>query len=75
MADVEVMATVQALAFAQDINLSSIILKGDSKVVMTALESHDDSFASLHLLIINACLFIVTLIIILFLMLVDKLIL
>ena len=46
MADVEAMATVQALAFAQDIDLSSIILKGDSKVVMTTLESNDDSFAS-----------------------------
>ena len=46
LADVEVMATVQALAFAQDIDLSSIILKGDSKVVMIALESNDDSFAS-----------------------------
>ena len=75
MADVEAMATVQALAFAQDIDLSSIILKGDSKVVMTALESNDDSFASFHLLNIDACLFIVTLIIILFLMLIDKLVL
>ena len=46
VADVEAMATVQALAFAQDIDLSSIILKGDSKVVMTALESNDDPFAS-----------------------------
>ena len=48
------------LAFAQDIALSSIILKGDSKVVMTALESNNDSFASFGLLIINARLFIVT---------------
>ena len=75
MANVEAMAAVQALAFAQDIDLSSIILKGDSKVVMTALESNDDSFASFHLLNIDACLFIVTLIIILFLMLIDKLVL
>ena len=60
MADVEAMATVQALAFAQDIDLSSIILKGDSKVVMTALESNDDSFTSFNLLIIDARLFIVT---------------
>ena len=45
VADVEAMAAVQALAFAQNIGLSSIILKGDSKVVMTALESNDDSFA------------------------------
>ena len=60
MADVEAMAIVRALAFAKDIGLSSIILKGDLKVVMTALESNDDSFTSFGLLIINAYLFIVT---------------
>ena len=59
MADVEAMAAVQALAFAQYIGLSSIIFKGDSKVVMTTLESNDDSFASFGLLIIDARLFIV----------------
>ena len=60
VADVEAMAVVQALAFAQDIGLSSIILKGDLKVVMTTLESNDDLFASFGLLIIDAHLFIVT---------------
>ena len=60
MPDVRAMAIVRALAFAQDIGLSSIILKGDSKVVMTALESNDDSFTSFNLLIIDARLFIVT---------------
>ena len=60
MPDVKAMAIVRALAFAQDIGLSSIILKGDSKVVMTALESNDDSFTSFNLLIIDARLFIVT---------------
>ena len=60
MPDVRAMAIVRALAFAQDIGLSSIILKGDSKVVMTVLESNDDSFASFGLLIIGARLFIVT---------------
>ena len=59
MADVEAMAIVRALTLAQDIGLSSIILKGDLKVVMTTLESSDDSFASFGLLIINVCLFIV----------------
>ena len=60
MPDVKAMAIVRALAFAQDIGLSSIILKGDSKVVMTALESNDDSFTSFNLLMIDARLFIVT---------------
>ena len=60
MPDVKAMAIVRALAFAQDIGLSSIILKGDSKVVMIALESNDDSFTSFNLLIIDARLFIVT---------------
>ena len=60
VADVEAMVVVQALAFAQYLGLSSIILKGDSKVVMTTLESNDDSFASFGLLIIDARLFIVT---------------
>ena len=60
MPDVKAMAIVRALAFAQDIGLSSIILKGDSKVVMTTLESNDDSFTSFNFLIIDARLFIVT---------------
>ena len=44
------MAAVRALAFGQDIGSSSIILEGDSEVVMKALESYDDSLASFGLL-------------------------
>ena len=44
--EVEVMVVVWALLFAKDIGTSSIILKGDSKVVFNALISENTSFAS-----------------------------
>lgn len=45
---------MRALAFANEIRLSSINLEGDSKVVIKALRSDDESFTSFGHLIVNA---------------------
>ena len=52
--DVEAMVANKALDFVHDIVLSSIILEGDSKVVIQALRSEDKSLASFGHLIANA---------------------
>ena len=45
------MAAVKVMVFAHEIGLSSIILVGDSKVVIKALRSDDESLASfVHLI-------------------------
>ena len=56
--DVEAIEVVRALAFANEIGLSSINLVGDSKVVIKALRSDDESFTSLGHLIADAKSFI-----------------
>ena len=49
--DVEALAAVQAILFAQDLGHYSIILEGDSEVVINSLKSEDESLASFdHLL-------------------------
>ena len=49
--DVEALVVAKAILFAHDCGFSSIILKGDSEVVIKALQSNEDSFASFgHLL-------------------------
>ena len=40
------MATAQEISFAIDLNLPSIIIKGDSKVVITVLLSKNESLSS-----------------------------
>lgn len=52
--DVEAIEVVRALAFANEIRLSSINLEGDSKVVIKALRSDDESFTSFGHLIADA---------------------
>lgn len=46
VAAVEALAVVNALNFAQKLNLSSIILEGDSEIVIKALKSEDESSSS-----------------------------
>lgn len=46
VAVMEALAAIKALAFAQDIVLSSLILEGDSKVLINTLKSEDPSLAS-----------------------------
>ena len=49
--DVEALVVAKAILFVYDCGFSSIILKGDSEVVIKALQSNEDSFASFgHLL-------------------------
>nr|POE96120.1 valine--trna ligase, mitochondrial 1 [Quercus suber] len=43
---VEAMVAIKVLTFAQDIGLSSLILEGDSEMVINALKSEDVSLAS-----------------------------
>ena len=54
VADVEAKAAVRALRFAQELNFSSIILEGDSEVIIKVLCSEDESFASYGHLIAEA---------------------
>nr|POE57732.1 hypothetical protein CFP56_13992 [Quercus suber] len=51
--DVEALAAVQALLFAQELGIYSLIIKGDSKIVIKTLRSKDESFASFGHLLIN----------------------
>ena len=44
--DVEAMVAVRAIWFARELGLSSIILEGDSEVVINALKSTESSQAS-----------------------------
>ena len=44
--DVEAMVTMRAFTFTHEIGLSSIIIKGDSNVVINTLEVGDESFAT-----------------------------
>ena len=44
--EVGVSAAIKALGFAQDIGISFIIFEGDSEVIIKALVSEDESFAS-----------------------------
>ena len=49
--DVEALVATKAILFAHDCGFSSIILKGDSEVVIKALQCNEDSFVSFgHLL-------------------------
>lgn len=52
--DIEAIEVVQVLAFANEIRLSSINLEGDSKMVIKALLSDDESYTSFGHLIANA---------------------
>ena len=52
--NVEMMVANKALDFVHDIVLSSIILEGDSEVVIQALRSEEKSLASYVHLIANA---------------------
>ena len=46
MVDVEVAAARRAIMFAKELNLSSIILEGDSEIITRALQAEDQSLAS-----------------------------
>ena len=49
--DIDAMAVVQAILFAHDLGLSSLILEGGPVVVINDLNSEDESLASFrHLL-------------------------
>ena len=54
VATVEVIATKQALQFAKDLGLSSIILKGDSKIVIDGLKSKNSSLNEFGHLLVEA---------------------
>ena len=43
--DVEAAAARRAIMFAKELNLSSIILKGDSEIITRALQAEDQSLA------------------------------
>ena len=51
--DVEVVTNVRDVSFAQELNLSSVILEGDSEIIIKALCSKDESFSSNDLLIVE----------------------
>lgn len=46
VADVEAVAPRRAIIFAKELNLSSIILEGDSETITRALQAEDQSLAS-----------------------------
>lgn len=71
VAAVEALATVRALRFAHDLNLSSVILEDDSEMVIKALRSEDESFSSHGHLIAEAKLFIIHFILLVFLIFAD----
>lgn len=52
IAGVEALMAMRALCFAQEIGLSSIIMEGDSKVVINSLKSDEEPFASLIILLL-----------------------
>ncbi|XP_075633501.1 uncharacterized protein LOC142605960 [Castanea sativa] len=54
VADVEAMATVLAINFALNLSLTSVIIKGDSEIIIKALSSENDSFFSYGHLIVEA---------------------
>ena len=58
--DVEVVTTVRDVSFAQELNLSSVILEGDSEIIIKALCSKDVSFSSNDLLIVEDKLYMDT---------------
>ena len=45
MADVEAATVRRAIMFAKELNLSSIILEGDSEIITQALQAEDQSLA------------------------------
>ena len=51
--DVEVVTIVRDVSFAQELNLSSVSLEGDSKIIIKALCSKDESFSSKDRLIVE----------------------
>lgn len=61
MPAVEALAAVKALIFAKDIGLSSLILKGDSELIINPLKSEGASFAAYGHLIEEAKLLAVSL--------------
>ena len=54
VAELEAMAAVCALNFAQELNLSSIILECDSEIIFKALRSNEDSLSPYGHLIAEA---------------------
>ena len=52
--DVEALATVRAVSFAVELGFSSIIIEGDSKVVIKALKNEKESLATFGHLIFAA---------------------
>lgn len=46
VAAIGALAAIKALTFAQEIDLSSIILEGDSEIITNELKSDDASFVS-----------------------------
>ena len=54
IAELEAMAIVRGLNFAKELSLSFIILEDDSKVIIKALHSNEDSLISFSHLIVEA---------------------
>ena len=54
IAELETMAIVRGLNFAKELSLSFIILEDDSKVIIKALHSNEDSLISFSHLIVEA---------------------
>ena len=50
----KVLAMIRALIFTWEVGISSIIIEGDSLVVINSFRGEDDSFASYGLLIVDA---------------------
>ena len=42
--EVEALAAVRAISFALELHLSSVIVKGDSELIILALQSEEESF-------------------------------
>ena len=44
--EVEALATVRAISFALELHLPSVIVKGDSELIISTLQSEEESFTS-----------------------------
>ena len=60
IAELEAMAAMRGLNFAEELSLSFIILEDDSEVIIKALRSNEDSLISFSHLIVEAKLILVS---------------
>lgn len=57
VAEIEAMAVIRALEFGTEVGVSSVVVEGDSKLVVKALQHDNPSLASHELLLKDAGLF------------------